>query len=181
MFARLCFAVMLCGAGALSALAQEGREASELILESYGVYCGMEGPSSKVAAPGTVLGYIQVTDADAQATVVTTRVPAAMGIAFGVALRVAPDQSGFSAEFRVTHPTATPGARITERWISRFSPNEPTLNRFRFEFAEELNIGLWVMEVYHEEALLFRQAFEVVPQDAAADILAQCAGFAPVS
>lgn len=181
MIRGLGLAVVLSAAGALSCVAQDQGAFQALILESYGVYCDVEGPTRKVAAPGTVLGYVQITEADTQASVVTTRVPAVLGVAFGVSLRVAGDQPGFSGEFRVTHPTQTPGQRITERWFSGFSPDEPSLNRFRFEFAEELAIGLWVMEVYREEALLFRKVFEVVPKAAAGDILAQCAGFAPLS
>jgi len=158
-----------------------GRAEQALVLDSYGVYCAPEGPAEKLPAPGTVLGYVHVTTADTNATVVTTRVPATLGIAFGVALRAAPGQPEFQAEFRVSHPTQTPGQRITERWSTRFSPVGPGLNRFRFEFPDELNTGVWVMEVHHQGRVLFRQRFDVVAPAAAADILSHCAGFAPVS
>ncbi len=181
MIARLGLAVLLNLLGALSAAAQAVAEPPVLILESYGVYCALEGSSRKVAAPGTVLGYVHITEADTAATVVTTRVPAALGIGFGVALRAAGDQSDFIAEFRVTHPAGASGARITERWTTSFSPQAASLNRFRFEFPEELHVGLWVMEVYRDETPVFRQAFEVVPPEAAGDILEQCSGFVPVS
>ena len=179
MIGRATLAVSLCWLCATAPVLAE--EAAVLQLDSYGVYCKAEGPSTRLPAPGTVLGYVHITRTDTEATVVTTRVPATLGIAFGVALRAPADQPDFNAEFRITHPTATPGERITERWVSHFSPQGPVLNQFRFEFPEELNTGLWVMEVYHADARIFRQAFEVVAPEAAGDILAQCSGFAPLS
>lgn len=150
-------------------------------LESYGVYCGPENSAVKQAAPGTVLGYIELTDADTTATVKTTRVPASLGISFGVAVQLTPELGDHSAEFRVTHPTGKPGERITERWTSQFSSAEPALNRFAFDFPEELNPGLWVMEVAHEGQVVLRQSFDVVAPEAAADILSFCSKTSPVS
>ena len=181
MLARVAIGLLMSACLTLPLMAQQGDTTPELVLESHGVYCAPEGPTQKVPAPGTVLGYIQTSDAGTNASVVTTRVPAALGIAFGVSLRARPDQGEFNAQFRVSHPTAIPGKRITESWTTVFSPAAPSLNRFRFEFDDELNIGLWLMEVYHGETLLFRQGFEVVPSAAAADIMAQCSGVAPMS
>lgn len=152
-----------------------------LVLDSYGVYCGPEGEKQKQAAPGTVLGYIHVTNTDTTATVQTTRVPAALGLSFGVALSLAEAQGVRAVEFRVNHPTARPGERITERWSAQLSDAGPSLNRFAFDYPEELNPGLWVMEVAQAGEVVFRKSFNVVAPEAAADVLSQCSGFAPVS
>lgn len=177
----LCLSLM---AGVLAGVAKaEDRFVSpSFILESYGVYCGPEGESIKQAAPGTVLGYITLTEAATDATVVTTRVPASLGISFGVSLRLAEGLGEQVAEFRVTHPTNIPGKSVTERWNTGFSANGPSLNRFSFDYPEELAQGRWTMEVVHRNGeVMFRQVFDVVAPDAAADILSKCSGSAPVS
>ena len=178
----LCALLLVCSGPAISpARATEMPPLPALIAISHGVYCGPEGPTRRLAAPGTELGYIHLTQGPLQATIVTTKVPAVLGLGFGVALRAAPGQADFDAEFRVTHPGPTPGRNVTERWTSRFSADGAALNRFRFEFPHELRTGLWLMEVYRDDSPIFRQAFQVVPPDAAPEILSVCAVNAPLS
>ncbi|UYV36445.1 DUF3859 domain-containing protein [Rhodobacteraceae bacterium D3-12] len=173
-------AMLISGLISGAAMAQD-LIAPTYILDSYGVYCGIEGPKQKLAAPGTVLGYIQVTEADTTATVQTTRVPAALGLSFGVSIRLAEEQSNTAVEFRVTHPTGRPGERITERWTTQLSGAGPSLNRFAFDYPEELILGLWVLEVVQAGEVVLRKSFDVVAPEAAADVLSQCSGYTPVS
>ncbi len=149
--------------------------APELELVEQGLYC-REEIGGKVPAPQTELGYIHTALGKSGPVAITRTVPAAIGFAFGVRLRARPGSERIFARFSVEHPGIRPGERVLESWDTSFVPEEPSLNRFLFEYETELRPGLWVMEARHGDQLLYRQEFDVVPPAEAPALLAACSG-----
>lgn len=118
----------------------------------------------------------------------TTKVPAVIGIRFGISYIV--DGSPDNAEVELTIRVITPGlskppapapqmhsrqgvmlgdrrdtgiSRTTEQWPSRAYINKQAYNFFNFEYDWELVPGTWTFQIWTENRMLAEQSFDVVP------------------
>jgi hypothetical protein len=174
-------AVLIAGAcAALSpAAAQDAtgggvRVDPELIAELvFGVYCAEE-PVRTEAAPDTASGVINIVPDLPTIRFAQNVVPAALDIGFGVLSRAPEGMVHDPVTITVTHPPF-PGSGIeVERWTTRLGYEEFGLTGFSFDVPEELVTGTWTFTAATAGRELFHVAFEVVPPDMAAPVLAAC-------
>ncbi|MCU0802654.1 MAG: DUF3859 domain-containing protein [Rhodobacteraceae bacterium] len=136
----------------------------------FGVFCALT-PTGRAAAPGTLSGWIHQIDGPfAFDWPGQNRVPARIGIAFGVIATAAPDGFVADAEIRVFRP----GATTPETWQSSFGDQEPSLAFFRFDRPDELIPGRWAFEASQAGNRLYRVEFEVLPPAESAGVAAAC-------
>jgi hypothetical protein len=119
-------------------------------------------------APGTEAGYIQVPDEAIAITRKGQLVPDALGMAFGVAAISLRDVAP------VTMRVYRPGRDQPETYLADFSAGVESTEFFSFDEESERVPGIWTFEAWDGATRLYRVSFEVVPQDAAPGIVADC-------
>jgi hypothetical protein len=146
----------------------------ELIAELvFGVYCA-KNPIRTEEAPETASGVINIVPDLPQIRFAQTVVPAALGIGFGVLSRAPSGMVHDPVTITVTHPPFAGSGIEVERWTTRVGWEEFGLTGFSFDVSEELVLGTWTFEAHSGARELFHVAFEVVPPDMAAPVLADC-------
>lgn len=119
-------------------------------------------------APGTEAGYIQVPDEAITVTRKGQLVPDALGMAFGVA----------AVSLRDIAPVKMlvfrPGRAQPETYLANFPAGLETTEFFSFDIESERQPGIWTFEAWDGETRLYRVSFEVVPQESAPGIVADC-------
>ena len=157
---------LLCGI-ATTASAAPDTVISPLIgsLES-GVIC--PPPSvGDTPAPGTVAGVTHLVDEDPPFVSMSNRVPAVMGIGFGVK-SMTDDLLGLSeVTMTVSHPPMGKDGATQQSFLTRIDGGTPSLTFYQFDYAYELVKGTWQLEATKDGMVLYRTSFQVVaPKDA---------------
>ena len=130
----------------------------------------------ETAAPGTVAGVTHLVDRDPPFVSMSDRVPAVMGIGFGVKSMTA-DLLGLSeVTMTVTHPPMGKDGTTQQSFQTRIDGTSPSLTFYQFDYAYELVQGRWTMEATKDGAVLYRKSFDVVAPKLAPE-LAQVCGF----
>jgi hypothetical protein len=127
-----------------------------ITLNGYGILC-RTGTTRREAAPDTSLGYIQIMAAMPEIAFVRQDIPARLDIHFGLIVTSDRDIAGVRSE------TWKPGASLPEVWYADFTANVPRARGFSFDFAHELQPGLWRMEAFDGATRLYSVEFEVRP------------------
>jgi hypothetical protein len=136
-----------------------------------GVFCALQ-TMDQMPAPGTASGWVHVPSGDITFHWPDRQVvPASIGLAFGVRATGAP---GFSTSDRAEVRVTRPGGKVTDRWSSGVSDAGASVVFFRFDTFDELVTGLWAIEGWDGETLLYRVEFEVVPAAALPEITNAC-------
>jgi hypothetical protein len=139
----------------------------------YGIYCAEE-PIRTEEAPETASGVINIVPGLPRIRFAQQVVPAALDIGFGVLSRAPDGMVHDEVTITVTHPPF-PGSGIeVERWTTRLGWEEFNLTGFSFDMPEELVTGPWTFTATAQGRELFHVAFEVVPPELAAPVLAEC-------
>jgi len=136
-------------------------------IADFGIYCPVETAGTE-AAPDTSLGYINNLSGTPVIVFHQQQVPARLGVHFGVivqSLRDIPE---------VRNVTWLPGAKTPEVWMSSLSGSRPLARGFLFEADRELVTGLWRMEAYDGDTLLYSIEWEVLPPEALPGIGSDC-------
>ncbi len=139
----------------------------------FGVYCA-EDPVRTEDAPETASGVINIVPELPQIRFSQTVVPAVLDIGFGVLSRTPSGLVHDPVTITVTHPPFPSSGIEVERWTTRLGWEEFSLTGFSFDTQEELVLGTWTFEARIDGEELFFVAFEVVPPDMAAPVLAEC-------
>lgn len=136
-----------------------------------GVICAPP-TSGENKAPGTVAGTTHLIDVDPPFVSVGRRVPAVIGIGFGVKAQA---QAGLEGvRIVISHP---PMDGVTSQTFeSRISGIDPSLTFYQFDFAYELLTGVWQMQAMQGDTVLYRADFEVLPPTKVPE-LARICGF----
>ncbi|WP_163847292.1 DUF3859 domain-containing protein [Pseudooceanicola aestuarii] len=165
------FACLLCPA----ALAQSADFiAPRLELSEAGIFCPI--PSAGTApAPGTESGVINLIDGDHRVALHDHRVPAHIGLSFGIRIRLAPGAPPGPYSVVLTHPPVGPRAVTREVWNAEIG-TDYGVRLFEFEFDRELRPGAWVFEITDGTTTYLRQSFEVVPPRQAPAAIDLCFG-----
>lgn len=128
---------------------------------TFGVYCKTRSVDS-TPAPGTHAGYIDIIPQALQFQWTGRMVPAAPGIGFGVNTEIL-DGPGFANVTIVTlHPPFTGTETTEQRYSSAFSPGSANSVGYSFDLPEELVPGIWTMEAWADERLIYRVPFTIV-------------------
>lgn len=138
-----------------------------ITLQEFGIYCRSE-PGVTESAPETALGFIYLLDGNPEFTFQQREIPARLGISFG--LEVTADYD--IPEARID--TWRPGATKPEIWYSEFEAGVPRMRGFTFEFPEELVTGIWKMEAYDGDTLLYSLTFDVRPGSEMPGVTSDC-------
>lgn len=139
----------------------------------YGVYCAEE-PVRTEAAPETASGVINIVPDLPRIRFAQRIVPAALDIGFGVLSRAPEGMAHDPVTITVTHPPFPESGIEVERWTTSLAGDEFNLTGFSFDVPGELVTGTWTFTAHAGETELFHVAFEVVPPDLAAPVLAEC-------
>jgi hypothetical protein len=68
------------------------------------------------------------------------------------------------------------GGLTEQGWDLQLSAGDWSLNLFTFEHGYEMVPGRWTFHFLQGDRVMAEQAFDVVPQAQAADVLADCPG-----
>lgn len=132
-----------------------------------GVLCNLpEG--GREPAPDTSLGYTAIVLGEPKITFEQQHVPAALGVEFGLIFNLDHDIEN------AINKTYRPGQTEPDSWIASYSAEQTAYRGFSFDFPEELLLGRWVLEGWEGDTLLYRIAFDIVPEAAFPGIVAQC-------
>ncbi len=135
-----------------------------------GVFCAMQA-MGQAPAPGTLSGWLHVPDHDVIFHWPDRQtVPAALGLAFGTRVQIAPGITIPFGEMRVYRP----GSSDPETWGTNFNDLGETLAFFRFDREDELIPGIWRFEAWDGAQQLFSVEFEVVPASDLPEIADTC-------
>jgi hypothetical protein len=133
----------------------------QIVLLDHGVLCDVKIDGHR-DAPGTESGRINVIPQTREIDVTTARVPARLGLSFGIRAALSPDADPVDARIVVTHPPLGETGVTVQSWTARLEPGEPALNLFTFEYAYETVTGRWRFEITGPDGTMLRQVFEVV-------------------
>lgn len=138
-----------------------------IVIEAYGVHCLIEKDGT-MDAPGTESGFINLLSGMPEFTYRQQDLPARIGIAFAVV--AIPDRDILDARL----VTWKPGAAQPEYWFSDMAAGEPSIQGFMFETPSELITGLWRLEAYDGETLLYSVEFDVLPGSELPGVTSDC-------
>lgn len=140
-----------------------------------GVICAPEVVDLRVA-PDTVSGTTNVIDSDPPFVSNTNRVPAVLGIGFGVKAMAA-DPAGIGEVLMVvTHPPMGDQGATRQSFMSRVNGTETSLIFYQFDYGYELLPGTWTMTAFAGKVVIYEATFEVVPPRMVPE-LAEVCGF----
>lgn len=140
-----------------------------------GVICAQD-PAGSRAAPGTLAGTMHLIDHEPIFVSRTRRVPAVLGIGFGVKSMSASPQGLDNVTMVITHPPMGPDKRQRQSYQTSVSGTDLSLTFYQFDAGYELVTGTWQMSAFDGDDLLYSVTFEVVAP-AKVPELAQVCGF----
>ncbi len=160
------FVTALSGAAALADPALPFT-APGITFAGLGIYCHA-GDTRTEPAPETSLGYIHILPNQPRIAFHQQQVPARLGVHFGVI--VVSDRD--IAEVR--NETWKPGAAHPEVWFTDLTATVPRARGFVFELEDELVTGLWRMDAFEGERLLYRVEWKVLPASNLPGVSSNC-------
>lgn len=138
-----------------------------------GVICAPPS-TGEVEAPGTVAGTTHLIAEEPPFVSTARRVPAVLGIGFGIKSQ-SHDVNGISnVVMRITHPPMGNQGAQSQTFTSSVSGTDPSLTFYQFDFDYELLPGIWQMEASKDGEVLYRTTFEVVTPDRIPELAAVC-------
>jgi len=159
----------------VAVLAQTGPDKLGAKIASFeaGVICAP--PTTGVRkAPGTVAGTTSLIAVDPPFVSTKRRVPAVIGIGFGVKAR-ALDIAGIEGvSIVISHPPMGDQGTQVQSFESRISGLDPSLTFYQFDFDYELVTGLWQMQAMQGDTVLYRTTFEVLPPSQVPELATIC-------
>lgn len=138
-----------------------------ITLQEIGIYCRADAETTE-PAPETTLGYIFLLESMPELAFKQRQVPARLGISFGLVVTADYDITGARID------TWRPGGTKPDVWYSDFAAGVPQMGGFSFDFADELITGLWRMEAYDGDTLLYSVAFDVRPGSEMPGVTSDC-------
>jgi len=136
-------------------------------ITNFGIYCSPE-IKERQEAPETTLGYIEVFSGMPEIRFQQQKVPARLGVSFGVVVTSANDVPSVRVE------TWQPGQETPDIYYTGYIAGGSSMRGFTFDFKEELLLGVWRMEAWEGETRLYSVEFEVVPPSTLPGIGSDC-------
>lgn len=138
-----------------------------------GVICSPESVGSS-PAPNTIAGSTHVIEEEPPFIAVTRRVPAVLGVGFGVKSQT---QDGFGYDdvtMVITHPPMGDTGAELQSFSTSIGNTSPSLTFYQFDFDYELVPGIWQMTAMRDETVLYAVTFEVLPPHKVPELAAVC-------
>ena len=136
-------------------------------ITNFGIYCSPE-IKERQEAPETSLGYIEVFSGMPEIRYQQQKVPARLGVSFGVVIASAKDMSGVRVE------TWRPGQETPDIYYTDYTAGGTSMRGFTFDFKEELLLGVWRMEAWEGDTRLYSVEFDVVAPSTLPGIGSDC-------
>lgn len=153
-------------------LAQDQRS-SEISFLATGVICAPETVGT-APAPDTVAGVTNVIEEDPPFVSTANRVPAVIGIGFGVKATSTTTSGIEDVIVIVRHPAMGPEGATLQSYATRISGVGTSNSLYQFDFDYELLPGRWSIEARKAGQLLYRSQFEVVPPQDIPELAGVC-------
>ncbi|MEY1557531.1 DUF3859 domain-containing protein [Yoonia sp. R2331] len=125
-------------------------------------------------APDTVAGTTHLIEEEPPFVSLSNRVPAVLGIGFGVKALSEAAMGIDTVTMTVTHPPMGDGGAVRQSFETRISGIDPSLTFYQFDYDYELVQGIWQMEARKGGTILYRTTFEVVPPQMVPELAAIC-------
>lgn len=180
------FALALAG----QATAEVGPDATGSLISDLqaGIICAPKD-MIEAPAPDTVSGTTHILNEDPVFVSHQRRVPAVLGIAFGIKAQSANPTGLGDVTMTIHHPAMGNRAATSQRFQTTISGERPSLTFYQFDFDYELLLGIWQLEARTGDILLYRTTFEVVPPVSVPELAGICGyaellsfhGFQPVA
>ena len=158
---------------ALGQTAQPDKVGLMLANHQAGIICAP--PSMGTApAPDTIAGTTHLINEEPEFVSTKRRVPAVLGIGFGVKSQ-AFDVAGIpEVTMTITHPEMGKTSATSQSYPTRISGEYPSLTFYQFDFNYELVTGLWQMEASQGGTIIYRTTFEVLPPEQVPELATIC-------
>ncbi|WP_245731596.1 DUF3859 domain-containing protein [Loktanella fryxellensis] len=164
---------LLAALSPITAVAQADTMSAAIASLEAGVICPPPTVGS-TPAPGTLAGTTHLIEDEPPFVSPSQRVPAVIGIGFGIK-SMATDPFGLQdVTITVTHPPMGPTAATTQSFQTRIDGTAPSLTFYQFDFDYELVQGPWQMQAEKDGEILFTTSFDVVAPQAAPDLARVC-------
>lgn len=151
------------------------RAEADVALVDFGVICQVTTDGER-EAPLTEAGVVRLVDQWMPFDVRVARVPAHIGLSFGLRLLLDPDGVSNGTRIVVIHPPMGPRGVTVESWSAPLQPGVPNLNLFTFEEEYEMVQGRWKIRVMDATGVLFEQVFDVLPAGSVPEVQDICFG-----
>ncbi|MEO9862470.1 MAG: DUF3859 domain-containing protein [Yoonia sp.] len=116
-------------------------------------------------APGTIAGTTHVIEEEPAFVAATRRVPAVLGIGFGIKSQALDIDGINGVQMTVTHPPMGATGQTVQTFASTIRGTDPSLTFYQFDFDYELLPGFWQIEASYAGETLYRTTFEVLPAE----------------
>ncbi len=139
-----------------------------------GVLCAQDTGVTR-EAPNTVAGTTHVVEEAPPFVSTGRRVPAVLGIGFGVRAGFAGELGQEGILMSVTHPPFD-GSGATEQSFFTYvgSEGSPGITFYQFDYPYELAVGEWTMTASASGVTLYETTFVVVPPQALPELAGVC-------
>ncbi|MFQ1701195.1 DUF3859 domain-containing protein [Loktanella agnita] len=170
---RHIIAAFVIAACAGPALAETPQKTDPIASIEAGVICAPDAVGT-APAPNTLAGETHIIDINPPFVSHSRRVPAVLGIGFGVkTLAAQPDGLG-EVTVIVTHPPMGDAAVELQSFASSIGGLDPSLTFYQFDYAYELVPGTWEMAAMRGSDVLYKVSFDVLPPALVPELAAVC-------
>lgn len=153
--------------------AQPEKVGPMILSHKAGIICAP--PSVGTApAPDTVAGSTHIIDVDPPFVSTNRRVPAVLGIGFGIKVQALDPAGVPEVTMTITHPPMGKTGAVSQTYQSLISGANPSLTFYQFDFDYELVVGTWQMQAAQGDTILYRTTFEVVPPSQVPELASIC-------
>ncbi len=154
------------------------RYSDKLLSLTQGVFCEVES-SESVEAPGTVAGRIELYDEVPEFQWLSTRVPAVLGLSFGIKTQT-DGRLLQGVVITLTHPPFKDSGATEQRYVTSMGGTGVSINAYTFDLPEEMVQGTWTFTATQGGREIYKASFDVVSPLQEPEIAGSC-GFAAIS
>ena len=170
----ICLALMISPAHLRAEFAAAtGSVSPDIISLEAGIVCPPVSIGS-TPAPGTVAGTTHIIEKEPPFVSNARRVPAVLGIGFGVKSQTDVVGGLDGVTWVVSHPSMGGDNVETQNFVTRISDLKPSFKFYQFDYAYELLPGPWQMTAMRGENILYQVNFDVVPPEAVPELARVC-------
>lgn len=125
-------------------------------------------------APGTIAGSTHIIEVEPPFVSNARRVPAVLGIGFGVKSQTGIAGGLADVTMVVSHPPMGTDDIEVQSFTTHISDLDPSITFYQFDYAYELLPGPWQMTAMRGKDVLYQVRFEVVSPEAVPELARAC-------
>lgn len=146
---------------------------ADILSLQSGVICAPPS-EGEAAAPDTIAGTTHLISDVPPFVSTVNRVPAVLGIGFGVkSISVAPE--GISnIDMVITHPPMGASGVTTQSYSTSIRGDAQSITFYQFDYEYELLPGIWTMQAKYGDVVLFTSVFVIVPPNELPQLASIC-------